>query len=131
MTFLFRPQRLYRSDFCRFSCWNKARQRTRNNHDEGGFHADIEANCRVNEHRCLEGSRVNLLMSDCHIHVFIRHNAQYHARISKECGDDNTLDDDEFQYRPRSCSYGFANSELSCSLLNRDEHDVRNAHNAT
>ena len=70
-------------------------------------------------------------MSQRHIHVLIGYYAKNHPHISKESRDDYTLNDDEFQYRPRLSSYGFADSKLMSSLLNCNEHDVRNTHYAT
>ena len=70
-------------------------------------------------------------MSNRCIHVFIGCNAQNHPHITKERGNDDTFNDDEFKYGPRLGSYGLANSKLASSLLNSNEHDVRNTHYAT
>ena len=79
----------------------------------------------------LKNAGVNLHMSNRCIHVFIGCNAQNHPHITKERGNDDTFNDDEFKYGPRLGSYGLANSKLASSLLNSNEHDVRNTHYAT
>ena len=67
-------------------------------------------------------------MAQCGIHIFVGKDAQQHANVSEERGDDNTLDDDQLEDVPRSRTDGFADAKLVGTLLHSDEHDVRYAH---
>ena len=58
------------------------------------------------------------------IHVFIGGHTQYHANITKEGGDNHTLDNDQLQDVPRLGTNGFADAKLMCTFLDGDEHDV-------
>ena len=52
--FLFRPQRLYRPYPCRFQSRDESCNGSGYDDDESCLYADIQAYCRVEEHRRLE-----------------------------------------------------------------------------
>ena len=58
------------------------------------------------------------------IHVFIGSDAKHHADITKEGGNDHTLDDDQFQDAPGLSTDGFADTKFMRTFLDGDEHDI-------
>ena len=64
------------------------------------------------------------------VHPLVDADAEQHAYVAEEGGDDDALDDDEAQYAPRTCADGLAYAELVGSLAHGDEHDVAYAHYA-
>ena len=69
-------------------------------------------------------------MSKRRIHILVGSHTQHHTDITKEGGDDDTLDDDEPQDAPRLRADGLADAKLVGALLDGDEHDVADTHNA-
>ena len=70
-------------------------------------------------------------MTKSGIHIFIGEYTHKHAHIAKEGGDDNTLNNDEFQYAPWLGANGFTDSELMGTLFNCDKHNVADTYDTT
>ena len=65
------------------------------------------------------------------IHILIGCHTQHHTYISKECGDNDALHNNQFEDIPRFGTYRLADTKLMGSFLDGDKHDIRDAHDAT
>ena len=69
-------------------------------------------------------------MSPHRVHILRCCDAEHHTYISKEGCNDNALDDDKPQDRPRLGTNSLAYTKLVCTFLHRDKHDVGHTHDA-
>ena len=70
-------------------------------------------------------------MANRGIHILIGSNTQYHTYITKERGNNHTLDDNQFEDAPRLGTNGLADAKLVRTLLNGNQHDIAHAYDTT
>ena len=128
---LFRPEGLDGSYVGGFACWDESGYGAGYDHHKSGFDADVESYGGVDEHGSFEESAVHFCLSDGSVHILVGCDAEQHADVSEEGGDDDALNDDESQDAGRLCSDGLADSEFASALFHGDKHDVGYADNAT